>query len=135
MYDLANKFDNTFNVMKYTVQSMKEVGYTDKDIENYILEATSKDNNQLIDVSIDYINKCNIITRSYDKCIRVFDKYNDEIDFYNYTDLDDYYWNDNDDEIKDQYEGFDSCQHRINCDNELLDYSLCSYLDDDEIKF
>ena len=55
MYDLTNKFDNTFDVMKYTISAMKEVGYSNKDIEDYIIEATSKDNSKLIDVSIDYI--------------------------------------------------------------------------------
>ena len=69
MYDLTNKFDNTFDVMKYTISAMKEVGYSNKDIEDYIIEATSKDNSNLFDNkekdkqvkvgSIDYIvNNC-----------------------------------------------------------------------------
>ena len=84
MYGLTNKFDNTFDVMKYTISAMKEVGYSNKDIEDYIIEATSKDNSKLIDVSIDYINNCNLMSHSYNTN-------NDyENEFYNYTDNYDY---------------------------------------------
>ncbi len=120
MYDLTNKFDNTFDVMKYTISAMKEVGYSNKDIEDYIIEATSKDNSKLIDVSIDYINNCNLISNSYSTN-------NDyENEFYNYTDNYDYCYG-NINNINNQSDLFNSLPK--------LDYSFHLNDDEEDIEF
>ncbi len=120
MYDLTNKFDNTFDVMKYTISAMKEVGYSNKDIEDYIIEATSKDNSKLIDVSIDYINNCNLMSHSYNTN-------NDyENEFYNYTDNYDYY-----------YDDINNIDNKSDLFNSLpkLDYSFHLNDDEEDIEF
>lgn len=77
MYDLSACYENTFDVMKYTISAMKEVGFTKTEIDEYIEKATKKDNATLIDVSTDYISMCNEMGNYYDSSCE--DEYDDSV--------------------------------------------------------
>lgn len=96
MYDLSNKFSNTFDVIAYTVSAMRETGFNQSDIDDYLIDATSKHNSHLVDVSIEFIDKCNSRIDAYND-----DSLNDE--YFDYLESNrKYYW----EEEEDSYEGF-----------------------------
>ena len=114
MYDLSDHYDNTLAVMRYTIAAMQEVGFSKNEIEDYIDEATKSHNSHLIDVSVEYINKCNEMSKAYEQ------SFNDYYSWSNVEDdsvddcfeCDDYmyskYWGrdfDEDDDVE-SYEGF-----------------------------
>lgn len=110
MYDLSSCYDNTLDVMYYTVTAMRETGFTQSEIEDYVDEATKSHNSNLIDVSIEYVNKCNEKSKAYYESYESFD---DEDLSYNCNDYNDYsyskYWGRDFDEDYDEiesYEGF-----------------------------
>lgn len=133
MYNVeAQLFDNTLDVMLYTVNAMKETGYESADIEEYISEAIREDNYNLILVSKDILTKCNNIikrsSQSFDSTWRDYyyadqlsndwdDDFNQDI----YGDRPSYYLED--DISEDEYE-FDGFQYDKYWDS--------TYVDDDD---
>ena len=133
MYSLTTQqFNNTLDVLSYTVSAMKECGYSSSEIEDYIAEAISSNNYNLINISIDELNKCNKVCRKIDN-IQLENDYWKEYYYCNNEDdldsYDDYYYErpyhiwekDNavdDIETEDEleaYEGFDCCKnHQYN---------------------
>ena len=96
MYDLSDKFSNTFDVIAYTVSAMRETGFNQSDIDDYLIDATSTHNSHLVDVSIEVIDKCNNRINAYND-----DSLNDK--YFDYLDSNcKYYW----EEEEDSYEGF-----------------------------
>lgn len=126
MYDLSNRYDNTLSVMQYTIAAMRDVGFTQGEIEDYIDEATKSHNAHLVDVSIEYVNKCNERVGSYNDDYYPWDDYNDQIDNDDFTyskqwgfdNYDDSY--DNDD--FEGYEGFSGHSNKYYWENEDLDF-------------
>ena len=129
MYSLtAQQFNNTLDVLSYTVSAMKECGYSSSEIEDYIAEAISSNNYNLINISIEELNECNKVCRKIDD-IQLENNYWKEYYYCNNEDdLDSYddccyerpyhIWeNDNavdDIETEDEleaYEGFDCCKN------------------------
>jgi len=117
MYSLkAKEFDNVFDVLVYTVNAMKECGYSSGEIDDYLADAVSSNNYNLINVSIDELNECNKVCKPTNKY------YEDSWRDYYYRDdcayegfNDDSYQNQNrhyleDDDIE-AYEGFDCCKN------------------------
>lgn len=78
MYDLSGCYDNTLSVMKYTVNAMRETGYSQREIEDYMEEATKSNNAHLVNVSTDYICKCNELCHAYDVASDEYFNYNDD---------------------------------------------------------
>lgn len=111
MYDLSNRYDNTLSVMQYTIAAMRDVGFTQGEIEDYIDEATKSHNAHLVDVSVEYVNKCNERVGSYNDDFT----YSKQWGFDNY---DDSY--DNDD--FEGYEGFSGHSNKYYWENEDLDF-------------
>ena len=58
-YDLVGVDGNAFSIMGYVSQAMKNEGFTNEEIKNYRNEATSSDYNNLLYVSLKYIDMCN----------------------------------------------------------------------------
>ena len=127
MYTLAEGFENTFDVMAYTVSAMKETGFVDEDIETYITEAIASDNYHLINTSIKWLDECNKAIQIYkDSNYNLYDATNYESldNIYNSEDTDNYegfsdtqYCNwdaDFFDDEKDAYEGFSDCKQYSN---------------------
>lgn len=137
MYNLkAQQFDNTFDVMVYTMTSMKECGYSAGEIDDYIADAISSHNAHLIDVSLDVLDECNKVFQPDDKVYtdtwRDFyykddcsysDSLEDEEDdcfyFDSFSDKPKHFWEDDNvlDDIEssdefEAYEGFDCCKNR-----------------------
>lgn len=124
MYDLSNSYSNAFEVMYYTITAMKEVGFSKDEIDEYMLEATSSDNTNLIDVSMDYVSKCNEYTKAYNDDLEYYEfdtsnYYNnleDEDDYNGYSYNQKKFGFDSDEEC---YEGFDSCKNHYYSFNDL----------------
>ena len=60
--------ENIFDVIAYTVSSMKEVGYGDCDVDDYIEEAVKSNNYDIIALSKEKLNDCNILTNEVSSC-------------------------------------------------------------------
>lgn len=140
MYDLANRYNNTFDVMQYTVAAMREVGFSKDEIDDYIDEATKSTNANLIDVSTDYICKCNELSDAFSKASGYEATYSDFWESYSddtYDDLNDEdkydeltgeltysskwgrdYEHDDYDDDTDCYEGFNSCKRHYYWDTD-----------------
>ena len=58
-FSLVGVDGNAFNVMGYTANAMKKAGYTQDEIKEYQKLATSGDYNQLLVLSMEWIDKCN----------------------------------------------------------------------------
>lgn len=58
-YCLVGVDGNAYAVMGYVSRAMKETGFSKEEINKYTSEATSSDYNNLLRVSMDYIDKCN----------------------------------------------------------------------------
>lgn len=58
-YTLVGCDGNAFAVMGYVRRCMQREKFTRDEIENYLTEAKSSDYNNLLCVSMDYIDKCN----------------------------------------------------------------------------
>lgn len=137
MYSLLGKFSNAFDVLVYTVNAMKESGYS-HNIYDYLLNAIQDNNYNLINVSSYYISECN-------KIISVNNKYkyiNDDVltcdedqfgldqdeDFYEgFSDSGGYHYYLSDDDTDDDccYEGFFDCSNHFwdSLDNDEEDNS------------
>lgn len=127
MYDLSNCYTNTFEVLQYTIAVMHEVGFSKNEIDDYMIEATNSDNAHLIDVSIEYINKCNELTNMYNRLYEddsfYIDDKDDDYTFYNKQHLlaeesdDEYHgysYNENKYNYDTEcYEGFNDCKNRM----------------------
>lgn len=57
-FTLVGVDGNAFSVMGYTTRAMKKAGFTDQ-VAQYQKEATSGDYENLICVSVQWIDKCN----------------------------------------------------------------------------
>ena len=58
-YKLAGVDGNAFAVMGYTEQAMRDSGFSEQEIDEYLKDATSGDYKHLLAVSSVMINKCN----------------------------------------------------------------------------
>lgn len=58
-YTLVGIDGNAFAVMGFVSQCMKREGFTLNEVHEYYKQAQSSDYNNLIYVSLDYIDKCN----------------------------------------------------------------------------
>lgn len=58
-FSLVGVNDNAFSVIGYTSSAMREAGYTEDEIEEYQKLATSGDYNNLLVLSMEWIDKCN----------------------------------------------------------------------------
>lgn len=128
LYDLSDHYTNTFDVLRYTVSAMKDVGFSNCEIDDYLDQATTSNNKHLIDVSIEFVNKCNEVANSYHSSAWEFGCESDNP----------YYCEDEDSEYyegftnkessnctydsEDCYEGFDSCKRRYYWENDNLEF-------------
>ena len=121
--------ENILDLMAYTVSAMKEVGYSNCDVDDYIEEAIKSNSYDMIVLSKEKLNDCNILSNEVSShndlfedtwcnhyCSSFWDddgRYNrddeDEIDTYDY--MTGCKKNNNDTETADEeaYEGFSSC--------------------------
>ena len=129
MYSIYSKdYDNVFDLLKYTISSMKETGYDEMDVHEFIANAIKGSNYELISLSQEKLSECNIINRNLDPDVFPWQEYADKYSLLNsddafdleeddnVTDLCDdlnshrYYW-ENDIDDQEAYEGFDSCKN------------------------
>lgn len=152
MYSINNKFTNVFDVMVYTINAMKEVGFNN--IDEYIEDAISESNWNLLEVSNNKIEECNKLYSCKHKTSNNLEWYNNrdenyysqlwndddlnesdfnkeddeflEQDAYDYLTHSSYWDTENGEDIDEAYEGFNSCHNHIwNCD---IDNEVdCSY--------
>lgn len=126
MYSIKNGFDNIFDVMAYTVNAMKQSGFSADSINDYIEDAISGSDWNLLEVTESQLDECNnksLYNMNNNKDWRdsYYSKYyNDESDS-NY-----YYWDTENGEMlnddSEAYEGFDSCSnHYWDCSVDILD--------------
>lgn len=60
--------ENVLDLIAYTVSAMKEVGYGDCDVDDYIEEAVKSNNYDIIILSKEKLNDCNILTNEVSSC-------------------------------------------------------------------
>jgi hypothetical protein len=60
--------ENVFDLIVYTIKSMKEVGYNETDIDDYIEESVKNNNYYIVELSKERLNDCNILARDANKC-------------------------------------------------------------------
>ena len=60
-YDLVGVDGNAFCILAYVTNAMRECGFSKQDQTSYFDEATSKDYDHLLCVSIKMIDQCNEI--------------------------------------------------------------------------
>lgn len=60
--------ENILDLMAYTVSAMKEVGYGDCDVDDYIEEAVKSNSYDAIVLSKEKINDCNILSNEVRTC-------------------------------------------------------------------
>lgn len=58
-YDLVGVDGNAYSIMGYVQKAMKECGFSQEEIKEYLDDAKSSDYNHLLVVSMDMIDKCN----------------------------------------------------------------------------
>ena len=58
-FSLVGVDGNAFSVMGYTASAMRKAGYTQDEINEYQKLATSGDYNNLLVLSMEWIDKCN----------------------------------------------------------------------------
>lgn len=128
-YTLPIHLETIFDLVKYTVTAMKEVGFDSGEIEEYLTNATSGHNCNLIDVSAEQLESCNRIIKSIDD---TEDEYSWRDSYYSsrwykendsyFDDDDDDEWNMKDDE-EDLYEGFEDSgrPHKYYWEDDLED--------------
>ena len=58
-YCLVGIDGNAYAVMGYVKNAMKEQGFTEEEIKEYLDKAKSSDYNNLLCVSMEYVDKCN----------------------------------------------------------------------------
>ena len=60
MFELTEKhYSNMHDIINYTASAMKVSGYSYVDIQDFLVDATSGDNNYLIDLCLDMLDECN----------------------------------------------------------------------------
>ena len=145
--------ENILDLMAYTVSAMKEVGYGNCDVDDYIEEAIKSNSYDMIALSKEKLNDCNILSNEVNHhndwfedtwcnhyCSSFWDddgRYNrddeDEIDTYDYMTgckktSDNNVINDIETDESEAYEGFSSCN------NHYWDSSEDDYEDDSDLK-
>jgi len=116
-----DEVENIFDLVAYTVSAMKEVGYKDVDVDDYIEASVKSDNYYTVNLSKERLNNCNrLLNKS---------KYNSNTDkWFEDTWRDHYYsslWDDDgryltdDEEDEELYDGFSCCN--IWDDNNVID--------------
>ena len=126
LHNLKNiEADSIFDVLKYTIDSLKHNDYDEYDIYDFLTQAISGSNYDLLKLcNIQLANKFNNNHKFF------FDDYNDNYDYdfsdynddYDYTNFDDYNQTDdldNKDDIE-AYEGFSTCSQKF-YDPSMLD--------------
>lgn len=126
MYSI-NDIENVFDLVAYTVSAMKEVGYSDGEINDY-LESTIKSNNNfnIVLLSKDRLNDCNLLFNKVDPTYNWFEdtwrdnyysslwdddgRYDEDVNDYLASRNSYNIWDD--DNAVEAYEGFDSCANR-----------------------
>lgn len=59
-YSLIGVDGNAYSVLGYVRNAMREQKFTKDEISGYMSEATSGDYDNLVRVSIEYVDKCNV---------------------------------------------------------------------------
>ena len=100
---------NIFDVMEYTVSALKEVGYTENEINSYVSAALSEENNlDIIRISEEWLDECNRIYNEVYTDKKDSDCTYDDYDYNYYSqfwdDDGERYNNTTDDEIDDMYD-------------------------------
>lgn len=130
--------ENVFDLIVYTIKSMKEVGYNETDIDDYIEESIKNNNYYIVELSKERLNDCNILARDINECSNddwfedtwrdhyyasMWDddgRYNDDEDLYdcvtrkdkkNICDDDNVIDDVETEDEKEAYEGFSSCKN------------------------
>lgn len=138
MYSIQG-LENVFDVMVYTASALKEVGYSESEIEDYISSALREDHNLgIIRVSKEWLEECNNIC-SYNKDTWRDHCYSQLLDG---TDEDDYSIKDYYDSMRreyevdsdeEAYEGFSSCSNYYwsssEDDDDFCGYTIKDYYD------
>lgn len=58
-YDLTTVDSNAYCIMGYIIAAMRKEGYTEAQVKEYRSKAMSSDYNNLVAVSLDYLDKLN----------------------------------------------------------------------------
>lgn len=58
-YDLTTVDGNAFSIMGYIIKGMRKEGFTEQQIKEYQSKAMSSDYNNLVTVSLDYMEMLN----------------------------------------------------------------------------
>jgi hypothetical protein len=141
MYSIQG-LENVFDVMVYTASALKEVGYSESEIEDYISSALREEHNLgIIKVSKEWLEECNNIC-SYNKDTWRDHYYSqlwhckDEDDYLDDYSIKDYYDNMRSEyEVgsdEEAYEGFSSCSNyywNSSEDDDLCGYTIKDYYD------
>ena len=136
MYSI-NDIENIFDLVAYTASAMKEVGYSDGEINDY-LESTIKSNNNFNTVllSKDRLNDCNLLSNKIDPNYNWFEdtwrdsyysslwdddgRYDEDVNEYLTSRNSHNIWDD--DNAVEAYEGFNSCtNHYWDCNDSMDD--------------
>ena len=147
MYSIIG-LETVFDVMAYTVKAMDDSGFMPGEIEDYITEAIKDNNFNLIEISKDYLEKCNEVVSANNHC-EFEDTWRDHYysslwgddldsdcnqwdddgryDFVSNNNHRHYYWEDDNvidgiDSDKEAYEGFSSCKNHYWDSSEEDDY-------------
>lgn len=144
MYSIQG-LENVFDVMVYTASALKEVGYSESEIEDYISSALSEDHNLgIIRVSKEWLDECNSICSANKDTWRDHyysqlwdDKDDDNGDYIDGYTIRNYYDNMRSEyELKsdeEAYEGFSSCTNYYwsssEDDDDLCGYTVKDYYD------
>ena len=67
MYSIIG-LETVFDVMAYTVKAMDDSGFMPGEIEDYITEAIKDNNFNLIEISKEYLEKCNEVVSANSHC-------------------------------------------------------------------
>lgn len=130
MFNISGIFDNSFDVVCYTLSAMRETGYSNDEMDEYLERVVSGNNYFLIKESSKTLKDCNEL---YDSLIGADEWFDNTWDQYYYT-IDDEdegeycdnlwgrkernIWEDDNavDDVEDAYEGFDCCpNHKFTC--------------------
>lgn len=155
VYSLPLNCSTVFDAMLYTVEAMKDSGFTSKDIENYVQEALEGNDIHLLEVTDNMLDDCNSLVKDccdYEDTWRDsyyssfwdddFVKDNENNDENNYDSCSDY-WTVNNaledinnmDDVE-MYEGFSSCGNHywdsVNGISKAIDDFYSDYFYNDE---
>jgi hypothetical protein len=123
MYSIKG-IDSIFDLMAYTIDAMHEAGIEEIDVDDYISSSLKENNYNIVELSKDYLEECNSKSnkRFEDNDDWFEDTWRDHYYSSLYEDEDDCeiefepevgsYWDRENGEDEEAYEGFESCDKR-----------------------